>query len=242
VLFAVAAACGRYRFDPRVAPNSDTAPDTPAAISLVSVVAPGYQGAAQVTDSVDGTLGDFLVAAIYWDESPDTVTLADTLGLAWASLPAQGIPSVCGGSTGNATGAQLWYAPVTVSGLNSITATQTSGTQPLGLFVLEYAGIDNANPIDATSAQIAPASSNNVFMPELTAHDDDVIVALFNDTISFGTMTAGSGFTIEAHDDQFPNLLEDAIVQAGTYTPTAALPPGEIDACWIGTAMALRAH
>ena len=220
-------------------------PDSPATITLVSVTAPGYQKAAQVTDSVTGTLGDFLVAAIYWDQAPDAITLTDTLGLPWTSLAVQGIATGglgCGGPTGNATGAQLWYAPVTVAGPNSITAAQTSGTQPLGLFVLEYRGIDNGNAIDTTGAQLAPAASNDVFMPALTTHDDDVIVVLFSDTINIGTMTGTPGFTIEAHDDQFPNLLEDAIVPAGTYMPTAALPPGQDDACWVGTAMALRAH
>jgi hypothetical protein len=165
IALCAATACGRLGFDPRVAPADgarDAVPDSPATIALVAATEPGFQKAAMVSFSVAQTAGDFLVVAVYWDEAPDTVTFGDSLGLPWQSLPVQGLATTgCGGPTGNATGAQLWYASVAQTGTNTLTAVQTSGTQPLGMFALEYSGVDGANAIDTTAEQLAPTTSSS---------------------------------------------------------------------------------
>jgi len=185
------------------------------------------------------TAGDLVVAAVYWDEDPDTVTLADTAGLAWTALPAQVIPSGCGGTTGNATGAQLYYATVATTGANTVTVTQTSGTQPLGVMVAEYANV--ATTPDVDSGQVAPAASHAVQAAPLTTTGAGVVIAFFNETQQFGTLTAGSGYSAEALDTNFPNMYEDAFLPAGTHAPDGALPAGQSDACWVAIAVAFRA-
>jgi hypothetical protein len=237
-LLALFTGC-RIGFDSRVSP--DALVDTPAPIQLVEVQAPGYASAAMVQVRIGQIADDFLVAAVYWNESPDTVTLTDTSGLAWTSMPSQVVTTAgCGGTTGNATGAQLYYAQVSATGSNLITVTQTSGTQPLGLMLLEYSGIATANELDTSSAQLAPMASSTVSVPAFTTTGTGVIVAFFNDTTSTGSYTPGAGYTLEALDTGFPNLLEDAIVPAGTYMPDGALPSGHNDACWVGIAAAFR--
>jgi hypothetical protein len=236
----VGAACGRIGFDPLGAGVGDAANDAAVAISLIGVAAPGYQSQPSVTATVDQIAGDFALAAVYWDEDPDTVTLGDTLGLSWTSLVGETIGSGCGDTTGNGTGARLWYAPITATGQNAITVTQDAGAHPLGEFVLEYRGISASDPIDTTAMAIAPASTNTLDVPTLTTTATDELVVFWNDTIGSGTMVGTPGFTIEAHDDAFPNTLEDEMVPPGSYAPTGQLPAGHMDACWVGLAVALR--
>jgi hypothetical protein len=230
-LAGLASACGRIGFDP-------LADATPAA--LVQVQAPGYQSATGVTVEIALTAGNFAVVATYWNQVPDMVALVDTTGLAWTPLAIQEIVASCGGGTGNATGARLWYAQVTATAMDQITVEQTSGTQPLGAFVLEYAGIATADAVDAASGQLAPAASANASVPAFTTTGTDVIVAFFGDTLGMGSWTPGDGYTAEARDTGFPNLIEDAIMPPGTYIPDAMLPPGHNDPCWVGTAAAFR--
>jgi hypothetical protein len=227
-LAGLASACGRIGFEQL------------ADAALVQFQAPGYQSATSVKVDIALTAGNFAVVATYWDQSPDTVALVDTAGLAWTPLPIQQIVASCGGGTGNATGVRLWYAQVTATAMDQITVEQTSGTQPLGAFVLEYAGIATADVVDAASGQLAPAASTTASVPALRATGTDVIVAFFGDTISMGSWMPGDGYTAVARDTGFPNLIEDAIVPPGTYMPDATLPPGHNDPCWVGTAAAFR--
>jgi len=246
VVTAVAIGCGRLGFE-RVAGDSaadvaiDRALDAPAGPpSVVQVLAPGFGSAASRSIMLDETQGDLLVAAVYWDESPDTVTLSDTAGLAWQAEPALVVVPGCGGPTGNATGAQLYYAQVTATGANTITVAQTSGTQPLGVIVLEYANTLAA--VDAFSAVMAPAPSNTMQATPITTTVPAVVIAFFNDTINIGNNIGGSGYTVEARDPAFPNLIEDTIGPPGLYSPTAALFPGQTDACWVAFAVAFAAR
>jgi hypothetical protein len=209
-------------------------------IALAQVAAPGYADTAVTSATIDVTVAQLVIAAVYFNQEPDTITVTDSIGLSWASLPPVDVLAGCGGNTGNATAAQLWYAQGTSAGVDTVTVTQTSGTQPLGVFVLAYEGIASMDPVETTSVQIAPIASSTASMPPLVTQHDTVIVALFNDTLSTGTWTGGDGFTIEAHDDGFPNMLEDAIVPPGMWAPKGTLPPGHNDSCWVGTALALR--
>jgi hypothetical protein len=211
---------------------------------LVQVQAPGFKSAVTTSATLNETAGNLVVAAVYWDQAPNTVTLTDSAGLAWIPLTPYETPggTGCGGTTGNASGAQLYYAQVTVTGANTVTVTQTSGTQPLGVMLLEYAGIATVDPVDVTSGQLAPAASNQMIVPAMTTSSPGVIVAFFNDTVGSGMMGGDASYILEARDVGFPNMIEDAIVPPGTYMPTGTLPGAQIDACWIATAVALKAR
>ncbi len=238
-VIAVAIGCGRVGFDLRVA--SDGPADAGANIALVQVQAPGYGSAAMVTVPIAEHAGDLIVAAAYWDDNPDTILLTDTAGLAWTSLPAQVATTGCGGPTGNATGAQLSFAIAAADANDEVTLAQSAGTHPLGLFVLEYSGIA-ASSLDTSAQLVAPSASNAMFAPTLATTAVDVVVGFFVDTINTGSDGGGAGFAVEARDTGFPSVLEDAIVPAGSHMPTATLPTGQTDACWIAIAAAFRAR
>jgi hypothetical protein len=243
---ALAFACGRLGFDPMRAAQvadarpGDAAPDAPSGPpTLTGVAAPGYGSGPIQEDEVRLAAGDFVVAVAYWDQTPDTVTLTDTLGLAWTAGPTEAIGSNCGGGTGNGTGAQLFFATAAAAGSGTVTVTQTSGTQPLGVFVLDY---ENIGGVDSTASAVAPSSSTAMVAPPVTATDPGVVVAFFGDTIGMGTVATGSEFTELARDDGFPNLVEGAPAAAGDqYVATATLPNGP-DACWVVLEAVLRAR
>ncbi len=237
--FVAAAGCGRVRFDVRVGADAsaDIASDA-APPHLVQVVAPGYVKQVSASATIAATEGDVVIAAVYWDETPDTVSFADTASYGWNSTLAQTIPA-CGGPTGNATGAQLYWSRVPASGSNTVTVTQTSGTQPIGVMLVEYANVQML-PEDS-GAEPAPMASNTMSTLPVTTSGPAVVIAFFNDTIGTGTIAGAMPFTVEARDVGFPNLLEDAIVPSGTYTATATLPNAQVDACWIAFAAAFPA-
>ena len=230
-LIAVCAlGCGRLHFD------------AVERIELVQVQAPGFNAAAETSVIVSQTTGNLIVAAVYWDQAPNTVTFSDTAGLAWTALPKLeiGAGAGCGGVTGNATGAQLYYAQVTSTESNTLRATQTSGMQPLGIIAIEYSGLATADAVDMQVGQVAPSPSHLMSSPPITTTENDLIVAFFNDTIGAGTIGGGSGYVVQARDIGFPNLYEDAVMPPGTYTPTAVLPNAQTDACWIVSTVAFR--
>jgi hypothetical protein len=237
VVVAVVIGCGRIGFEQHVAGDgspADLAIDGPPA-RLVQVLAPGYGSAASMSIVIDETAGDLVVAPVYWHQDPDTVTLTDTAGLAWQSRPAVVVPG-CITTNGNATGAQLYYAQVAATGTNTVTVTQTSGVQPLGLMLVEYANAMAS--VDAFSMVMAPASSNAMAATPITTSVPAVVIGFFNDTIGGGNDGSGSGFTAEARDTGFPNIVEDTIGPPGLYSPTATLFVGGNDACWVAFAIA----
>jgi hypothetical protein len=239
------AGCGRIGFDLRGDAESGV-PDAPPPM-LLAMAAPGYRSSTTVSASIHDTADTMLVAATYWDETPDAITLTDTAGLTWTSLPgmdmSMNLGSQCGGTTGNATGAQLWYAQVPADGSNTITVSQTpSNMEPLGIFLLAYSGLATTNVVDASAIQIAPAISNQMTAPALQTTQTDVIVAFFVDTTPVGNCGAGTGFTARAQDPPYLAMIEDSIGPAGIYAPTATLPSGTSDPCWIATAAAFKAR
>jgi hypothetical protein len=237
------AGCGRIAFDPidqRIDGDGGTVDVIGEPAAFVQIQAPPYASAPSQSVMIDLTAGHLVVAAVYWDQTPNTVTLADTAGLTWTAAPKYEIPAVCGGSTGNATGAQLYYAQVSSPVMTTVTVSQTSGAQPLGVMLVEYAGLAMTNVVEAESGQVAPSASNAMFVPSFTTTRDTMVVVFFNETLGSGTMTEGSGYTARARITGFPNMYEDALLPPGMYIPSGALPAGQTDACWVGDAIALR--
>ena len=240
VLGVAGAACGRIAFDPLSSSDAGGPDGNGLAPAIAQVVAPGYVGAASQTIAIDQTAGNFLLVATYWNQNADTVAVSDTLGNAYQNRPVVKVPLVCGGGTGDSTVAQLWYAPITTTGTNMVTVAQSVGVQPLGMMLLEYTGVALADPIAAGSELAASMSSHTATAKPVVTTATTTIVAFFGDTIGNGAMGGGPGYTVEARDLGFPNMIEDLAGPAGTYTPTATLPGASSDACWVASAVALR--
>jgi hypothetical protein len=186
---------------------------------------------------------DLVVAAIFWNDNSASVTVGDSAGNAWQSLAA--LPSHAACANKNGPRVQLWYAADTRPGTTTITAQQSGATMnPMGFFVLEYANVKHATPVDAESGAAATVASNAMSPGALTTtRGDELIVALFNDAKGNGTMRPGAGYRARAEDGSAYALVEDNLpstLAAGRHAPAAYLPMGTSDACWGATAAAFR--
>jgi hypothetical protein len=225
--------CGRRGFD-HFAPDTALDPDAhTAAITRVQVLAPGYQRAAQVSIPAVDVAGDLVLAAVYWNTVGTSVEVTDTLGLAWTALPSQH-------SITCMSDIQMWFAIVAQSGSNTFTVTQSAGTMPLGMYIVEYSGIDPVNPVEATTGMLAPGASNAMTAGTLATTNNTLVVALFNDVNGNGTMVPGSGYTAIARDTPFYSMLEESMGTPGPIAPDATLPSGISDDCWVATAAAFQ--
>jgi hypothetical protein len=263
VLALGAAACGRLGFDPLGAGGggdargagdggSDAAPTgdgslTPdgaqaQAITLMSSAISGLVTASSVNQIINANPGDLIVAGVYWNHGTATVAVTDQRGLPWSSQGPVAITSGCA-APGGGTDMQLWYALATAGGTDTITATQSTSTDPLGVIVAVYAGVAQANTVTGGGGRLASGASNAMTGPTLFAAPTDMIVGLFGDSEGNGAITVGSGYMIREDDTVAEAVLYDNLPPTGASglaTVTGNLPGGQSDACWVATAMTVQ--
>ena len=127
-------------------------------IARVQSVAPGWVSAQETTLTLaEENAGDLLVAGVYFDQSTVTITVADSLGNAWTPTTAYANITPCpfGASGANASVVQIFYAEDIVAGSNVVTVTQSSGTSPLGAFLVEYSGLLKSGSLDGISLRFS---------------------------------------------------------------------------------------
>ena len=206
-------------------------------VNHLQTIAPGFVGAPSITALITAQAGSLLVAATYWHVQGNTVTVTDTMGLAWTALPA--VDNKCSFTDTRTTGAQIWYAQVDTAGSTIVTLSQSnSPNAPLGMRLLEYTGVAGYNasvgspPIVATSMDMSTGA--------FATTEPAMTVALFVDTLGSGTMTPGAGWNERAIELPFYSLVEDNAPgkPPGPLEPNASLPVGRVDDCWVGTAAA----
>jgi hypothetical protein len=234
--------CGRVGFGPRAADASvDAPPDAPPVPAMfVQARQPTSGSMPAITTSLDLGANDLVLVSVHWNNSTATVAVSDTLGLAWQPTPQVSKPSGCQ-PPGNATNLQVFYARVGAGGLDTITGMQsdTSGADPMGMLVVEYA---QAGAIDAMSSQVAAVASSNVHAGPINATGPGLVYAVFHDSVGGGTMTAGTGYTARVFDTAAYAMAEDQMIASGgTYDPDGMLPSGKNDACWVGSALVFAA-
>jgi hypothetical protein len=205
--------------------------------TLVHENASGYVTASSLTATWTETAGDFLVAAVYWNQNSATVTVSDPSNT-WNSTPKLSNTTAC--SSGQGSQVQLWYAQNIAGGSNTVTISQSTGTNPLGAYVFEYSGIPTSGALDTSTGKVAPGWISSLDTGNLTTTgSEDLIVSLFNDT-SFGnaTIAPGLGWISEDTNTNFITMIEDNVSAAGTYDPSATLP--QASNCWAATAAAFK--
>jgi hypothetical protein len=227
-------------------PESADSPSPPNGISRVQVVAPGFASASQVTRAINETAEDLLVAGVYFNTSAVTITVSDSLGNTWTPTAAYANPSSFCSGTGDATVVQIFYARAVATGSNIVTVQQSSGTHPLGAFLVEYSGARASGTLDAVTGNRATSSTANMTAGSLTTTGArDVTVALFAEATSTGIMTPGSGFASVATDEYFYSLFEDDLpagVGPSATNPSGTEPGGRTSSCWVGVAAAFKGN
>ena len=169
--------------------------------------------------------------------------MADSLGNTWLPTTAYANVSACSG--GNVSVVEIFYAESIAAGANMVTVTQSSGTSPLGAFVIEYSGVLAAGSLDGVSGGPATSSTATMSAGSLTTTGaPDLVVALFAEATVWGVITTGPGFSIVADDATFYSMFEDDLPAGagpGTVNPTAIESGGATSDCWVATAAAFKA-
>jgi len=101
------------------------------------------------------TNGNIIVAYLIWDNT-SAATVSDSAGNIYVSAVG---PSRW---SSNKYSAQIFYAKITSSGADTVTATLGTGVQNWGIiYAHEYSGIDLTTPIDVTAAAVGNSGNMN---------------------------------------------------------------------------------
>jgi hypothetical protein len=187
----------------------------------------------KVTFAAAQVASDLNVVVVGWNDSTATVSaVTDTKGNAYTRAVG---PTVQSGIASQS----IYYAKNIVAaaaGANTVTVTFSTAAIYPDIRILEYGGLDPANPVDvaaASSGNSATSSSGSVN----TTNANDLIFGA--NLVQTGTTGPGSGFTKRLLTSRDGDIAEDRTVTAtGSYSATAPVSPSNP---WIMQIVAFRA-
>jgi len=218
--------CGRGNFDP-------CGLDAQAgSIERVQVQTPGAQTTAAISIPINVTAGNIVFVATYFRGLSNNVPVSDVFASVWRSLPVERSPCVA------ETTIQLWYAPIKLSGADSINLQQTSASNEYSAFVAEYAGIDTTTPLELSSGSFASATTTTLNAGTLATSRDALMLAMYaSETLN--SIRPEQGWLAIGRNDAYPAMLVETTAGPGTYSPTASVSVA--DMCWVAVSAAFRA-
>jgi IPT/TIG domain len=173
------------------------------------------------------TAGDLNIVVVGWNDTTSAVTsVKDTKGNTYAIA--------IGPTAGMALTQSIYYARNIVSGGNTVTVTFSKAAAYPDLRVLEYSGMDAANPLDVTAAAVG----NSLTATSGPAPATSLNELIFGAGMTFGGYSAaGSGFTKRVITN-YGDIVEDAtVLSMGSYSATASL---DASAPWVMQLAAFR--
>jgi hypothetical protein len=207
---------------PAPTPNPTPTPTpTPGKIAFVQAnyaVPQTAQSEVTVPYTAAQTNGNLNVVIVGWSDSSVHVnSLTDSGGNVYQLAIG---PTVVPGSLSQV----IYYAAnigAARAGANAVTLTFDGPATFSDIRILEYGGIDPANPVDAVmgaTSSTATSSSGTV----TTSNASDLLVA--GNTVQTGTAGAGSGFSQRLLTNPDGDIVEDEIVSvSGSYNASAPL-------------------
>jgi IPT/TIG domain len=191
---------------------------TPGGISFVQVKAGVATSGSSLAVAYPAaqTAGNLNVIAVMWGDTTSSVnSVTDSRGNPYALA--------VGPTRTNGLSSSIYYAKNIAAGGNTVTVTFNQRAGWPNVNVLEYSGLDTANPLDV----VATASGNGTIANSGVANTtsaNELIVGAGNPTSLF--KAAGSGFSSRLINS-FGGISEDAIVtNVGNYRATAVMTSG----------------
>jgi hypothetical protein len=202
---------------PDPTPTPTPTPTTPAYIQGNYAVPQTPQTNVMVPFTSNQSAGDLNVVIVGWNDSTSQVsTVKDSMGNTY--LLAVG-PMVTG-----AVSQSIYYAKNirgTSAGTNVVTVTFSSAATNPDIRVLEYTGIDLANPMDAVGGSTGNSSTSNSGTVT-TANPTDLLVAA--NTVQTYTIGTDTGYTQRLLTNPDGDLVEDRVVTAASsYSASPSL-------------------
>ena len=158
--------------------------------------------------------GDLILVAFDYDTNTTPSSITDSQGNVFTEVGNQ-LTSPGGARS------RVYYAKSIKGGPDTVTVNLSANSGWIELYLTEYSGVDQTNPIDAQAGAFGsagPVSSGNA----TTTVAGDLI---YGWCLGDGSCTAGSGFAARA--TFHGNLIEDKLVgNPGTYAATGSASNG----------------
>ena len=169
-----------------------------------------------ITFTAAQTSGNLNVVAVMWGDTTSTVSsVTDSKGNIYALAVG---PTKASGLT-----SAIYYAKNIASGSNTVTVKFNQTASYPNVNVLEYRGLDTANPLDVRAPATGSGTTANSGSATTTSANE-LIVGAGNPTSVF--KSPGSGFTSRVIN-AFGGISEDKVVSStGSYNATATLSSG----------------
>jgi hypothetical protein len=191
------------------------------------------QTTVQVTYAAAQTAGNLNVVVVGWNDTTATVTSVTDTQLNQYVLAAG--PTQLNGKISQS----IYYAKNIVNagaGANVVTVTFSQGAAYPDIRILEYSGIDTANPLDV-SVGTALSSATSSTAPVTSSNAADLLVGA--NTVATYTSGPGANFTNRVITSPDGDIVEDQVVTAtGSYSASAPLT---VAGGWVMQMVAFRA-
>ena len=163
--------------------------------------------------------GDLNVVIVGWGDTTATIqSVTDSSGNTY--LRAVG-PTLMSGTLSQS----IYYAKnILVPGANTVSISFSAPAIYPDVRILEYRGLDPANPLDVVAAAAGSNATPNSGAATTTAANELIVGA---DLTTGATVAAGSGFTSRMITVPDADIAEDQVVTStGSYAATASAPGG----------------
>jgi IPT/TIG domain len=165
-----------------------------------------------VTYPLAQTAGNLNVVAVGWNDTTSTVsTISDTRGNTYTLA--------VGPTTGTGLRQSIYYAKNIAGGSNTVTVTFNQAAAFVDVRVLEYSGLDTANPLDQATGAAGTGTLANSGAVSTTSASELIFGAGMTSSHYTG---AGSGFITRIITNPDADIAEDQVVSStGSYSATA---------------------
>ncbi|HEV2132925.1 MAG TPA: hypothetical protein VGR47_01555, partial [Terracidiphilus sp.] len=167
-----------------------------------------------VTYKAAETAGDMNIVVVGWNDTTATVqSVTDSAGNAYKLA--------IGPTSGSALRQSIYYAANIVGGSDTVTVSFSTAAVYPDIRILEYRGVTGLDVTAGSSGSGTTASSGSA---TATSANELIFGA---DTVSTGTVAAGSGFTSRIVTSPDSDLAEDKIATTtGSYSATSTMYSG----------------
>jgi hypothetical protein len=200
----------------------------PTFVQVKSVTPQTATSSVALTYTLAQTAGNLNVVVVGWNDTTSTVSMVgDSLGNNYVLA--------IGPTSGTGVRQSIYYAAPIKAGSNTVTVRFNQAARYVDVRVLEYSGLDSANPLDVW----AGAAGSGTTASSGTATTKSASDLIFGAGTTAGRFTAaGLGFISRIITTQDGDIAEDDTVNTtGSYAATAPNSSGN----WVMQMVAFRA-
>ncbi len=198
---------------------------TVSSVQVVAAAAPGSASTLSLSFAQNTVAGDLILVAFDYDTNATPSSVTDSQGNVFTPIGNQ-LTSPGGARS------RVYYAKNIKGGADRVTVNLSANSGWLELYLSEYTGVDQTNPIDAQAGASGGAGAVTSGNGTTSAVGDVIYGYCVGDWVC----TAGSGFATRSNLNG--NLIEDRLAgTAGTYAATGSANNG-----WSMQMIALKAE